>query len=388
VVGLVPDQIHPGCSPSRRVEPRHSSVSLILANLLPIQEPPCLSCLRGDAAHLTVFLNSCILINSHSFLPRATFVFTSLFTLRHLRITNNAVEGTMELTETPVLNLSLDFGNDADFDFNSLGAGWPSGSVSGSSCASSSFGPHTPTSGRSTPHYSASFDFGSSFAPSTGIVPFDPTPPPVTSTYFPMTPKSSNVSNFVYPVFPTTPSRGQLVFSSGPLSSYTTQLSPSQNMDCGFPMNHLDPHSYLAAPSVLGQYDHLPNGTSHWTYPDSPISFDQYSPAEAAQPVQSIKQEFEEDMMTPITPSITTKKRALMDETRHRTMALQQQMQQCSPSRTRTRAKRGKKRRTGAAGDDNFSMDAVEPATKCKCPVEGCDKRYRRSEHMKRHIQR
>ncbi|KAK3298017.1 uncharacterized protein B0H64DRAFT_136209 [Chaetomium fimeti] len=294
----------------------------------------------------------------------------------------------MELTEAPVLNLSLDFGNDADFDFNSLGAGWPSGSVSGSSCASSSFGPHTPTSGRSTPHYSASFDFSSSFASSTGVVPFDPSPPSsATSTYFPMTPKSSNVSNFVYPVFPATPSRGQLVFSCDPLSSYTAQLTPSQNMDCSFPMNHVDSHSYLAASSALGQYDHLPNGVSHWTYPDSPISFDQHSPAGAAQSVQSIKQEFDEDMMTPMTPSVATKKRVLMDETRHRAMALQQQMQQCSPSKSRTRAKRAKKRRTGAAGDDNFSMDAVEPATKCKCPVEGCDKRYRRSEHMKRHIQ-
>jgi hypothetical protein len=295
----------------------------------------------------------------------------------------------MELTEAPVLNISLDFGNDADFDFNSLGAGWPSGSVSGSSCASSSFGPHTPTSGRSSPHYSASFDFGSSFASSAGIVPFDPSPPSsTTSTYFPMTPKTSNVSNFVYPVFPTTPSRGQLVFSCDPLNSYAAQLTPSQNMDCAFPMNHLDSHSYMAAPSALEQYDHLSNGASHWAYPDSPISFDQHSPAGGAQPIQSIKQEFDEDTMTPMTPSITAKKRALMDQTRHKTMVLQQQMQQCSPSRTRTRAKRGKKRHSAAAGEDNFSMDAVEPATKCKCPVEGCDKRYRRSEHMKRHIQR
>lgn len=295
----------------------------------------------------------------------------------------------MELTETPVLNISLDFGNDADFDFNSLGSGWPSGSVSGSSCASSSFGPHTPTSGRSSPHYSASFDFGSSFASSTGIVPFDPSPPSsATSTYFPMTPKTSNASSFVYPVFPTPPSRGQLVFSCDPLNSYAAQLTPSQNMDCSFPINHLDSHPYMAAPPALGQYDHLSNGASHWAYPDSPISFDQHSPDGVAQPIQSIKQEFDEDTMTPMTPSITAKKRALMDQTRHKTMALQQQMQQCSPSRTRTRAKRGKKRRAAAAGEDNFSMDAVEPATKCKCPVEGCDKRYRRSEHMKRHIQR
>ncbi|EAQ86981.1 hypothetical protein CHGG_08234 [Chaetomium globosum CBS 148.51] len=299
----------------------------------------------------------------------------------------------MEFTEAPVLNISLDFGNDAEFEFNNLGAGWPLGSASGSSCASSSFGPHTPTSGRSSPHYSGSFDFGSSFASSTGVVPFDHSPPSsATSTYFPMTPKTSNVSSFVYPVFPTTPSRGQLVFSCDPLSSYAVQLTPSQNMDCSFPVNHLDSHPYMDAPPALGRYDHLSMGASHWAYPDSPISFDQqHSPVGVAQPVQSIKQEFDEDTktpMTPMTPSITAKKRVLMDQTRHKTMALQQQMQQFSPSRTRTRAKRGKKCGTAAVGDDNFSMGAVEPATKCECPVEGCDKQYRRSEHMKRHIQR
>ena len=304
----------------------------------------------------------------------------------------------MDLTDLPMLNIPLNFGNDGDFDFNGLPTGWSSGSISGSSYASSSFGPHTPTSGRSSPPFSTSFDFGSSFASSVDTVPFDLTPPSsATSTYFPMTPKTGPVSDFVYPGFPATPSRGQLDFSGLPLSSCATQLTPSQtmDMDCSFAINQLGLYPQLATPSPSAQYDHLSSAASHWMYPDSPIRFEQLSPTRltgAAQLVkqgpQSVKQEPQESPMTPMTPSTPTRKRALMDEARNRTTALQQQVRQCSPSPTRPRIKREKKRRTFRMGDGSFAADNIEPASSYKCPVEGCSKRYRRSEHMKRHVHR
>jgi hypothetical protein len=250
------------------------------------------------------------------------------------------------------------------------------------------------TSDRSSPPFSTSFDFGFSFASSVDTVPFALSPPSsATSTYFPMTPKTGPVSDFVYPGFPVTPSRGPLDFSGFPLSSCATQLTPSQTMDCSFSVNQLSLYPQLATPSPSAQYDHLSGAASHWMSPDSPISFEQLSPTRltgAAQLVKqeprSVKQEPRENPMTPMTPSTPARKRALVDEARNLTTALQRQMRQCSPSPTRPRVKREKKRRTVRMGDGSFTADSVEPASSHKCPIEGCSKRYRRSEHMKRHV--
>lgn len=325
----------------------------------------------------------------------------------------------MELTGMAMCNMHLDFNEEVDFDFSNLPAGCPSGSISGSSYASSSFGPHTPTSGRSTPPFSTSFDFGSSFASSVDSVPFDITPPSsATSTYFPMTPEAAPGSDYAYPVFPVTPSRGQLAFSGHPLSSCGGQPTPLQSMHCNFLINQLGSHPPLSTtPSVMTQFDHLSDVASHWAYPDSPINFNQQSAATLVDSIQSIKhefaqsikQEFEDDSMSPFTPSTTARKRALMGEARHRTTALQQ-AQWCPPrpNMRTTQVKRERKPRTARGkvdnsdgdGDDNdnsddddddddcnFAVDSIEPKSTFKCPVAGCKaKPYRRNEHMKRHM--
>jgi hypothetical protein len=326
----------------------------------------------------------------------------------------------MEVTGMSMCNMHLDFNDDVDFDFSSLPAGCPSGSISGSSYASSSLGPHTPTSGRSTPPFSTSFDFGSSFASSVDSVPFDiATPSSATSTYFPMTPEAAPVSDYAYPVFPVTPSRGQLGFPGHPLSGCGTQLTPSQSMHCNFLANQFGaPPSLSTAPSVMTQFEHLsvPDMASHWAYPDSPISFNQ-QPAprlvDSAQSikqefVQLVKQEFEDDSMplSTTTPSSSARKLALMGQARHRTTALQH-AQQCPPrSKVRTtRVQRVRKPCAARVTDDNdgndnrdsdnddeddgfdFTVDSVEPKSTFKCPVEGCKaKPYHRNEHMKRHM--
>ncbi|KAK4156386.1 hypothetical protein C8A00DRAFT_30780 [Chaetomidium leptoderma] len=297
------------------------------------------------------------------------------------------------------LNISLDLGDEVDFSFGSLPAG-NSGSISGSSSASSSFGPHTPTSERSTPPFSTSFDFGSSFASSVDAVPFDLTPPSsATSTYFPMTPETGNVSGFGYPVFPATPSRGPFDFSGHPLSSCGMQLTPSQNTDCSFLAHLFGPHPLPSTPSVLTQFDHTSDTASHWMYPDSPISFEQQqSPTRFVGTVRSnkqdsiehdwIKQELEDDMMPPSTPSDMARKRVLMGQVRHRTTALQQQVQQCQSFSAPRRIKVEKRARAVATESRSIAVDKVEPASTFRCPVEGCKvKPYRRNEHMKRHIQ-
>lgn len=329
----------------------------------------------------------------------------------------------MELTGVSMCNIQLDFNDDVEFDFSSLAVRCPSGSISDSSYASSSFGPHTPTSGRSTPPFSTSFDFGSSFAPSVDSVPFDvTTPSSATSTYFPMTPEAAPVSDYAYPVFPATPSRGHLGFPGHQLSSCGTQLTPSQSMNCGFLVNQLGSHPSLATTSsIMAQFDHLSDVASHWAYPDSPISFDQQSattrvdsvPLIKHEFVQSIKQEYEDEAMTPFNPSTTARKRALMGEARHRTTALQHAQWSSPRSNVRTtQIKRERKSRAARenvgnndlGGDNsndsdedhdeedddddcNFAVDSIEPKSTFKCPVAGCKaKPYRRNEHMKRHM--
>ena len=287
---------------------------------------------------------------------------------------------------------AYDFVEDAGFDFNTLPARCPSGSISGSSYAPSTFAPHTPTSGRSTPPFSTSFDFGSSFASSVDSDPFGLTPPSsATSIYFPMTPNAGNmVSDFVNPLFPVTPSRGQFEFSSHPLSSCAPQLTPSQNMDYHFLINQLGSVPVLSTPSTMAQFNRCSDAASHWTYPDSPISFDLHSSQrELAGSFQSIKQEPENDRITSAASSQTTaRRRALMGEARRRTTVLQQEIQKGSPPPKRTtRIKREKKAGAVMPEDDHsYAVDSIEPASAYKCLAEGCSKVYRRNEHMKRHM--
>jgi len=296
----------------------------------------------------------------------------------------------MDLHEMSVCNLRLELGDDAGFDFNSLPAGCPSGSISGSSYAWSSFDPHTPTSGRSTPPFTTSFDFGSSFTTlSLDPSPVDLTPPPSAaasssaahSTYFPMTPKTAgSIPDFAYPGFPITPARAQFDFYGNPLTTCGPQLrTPQAAMDCSFLLNQLSPHPVMAAT----QFDRISEPTSQWAYPDSPISFDHQSPSG---PPSS-----QEDRATSLMPPTSERKRVLMGAARHRTSALQHAQQHCSSFSSRPRVKRERKARAAVVTDDDdggsFAVDSVEPASTFKCPMEGCKvKPYRRNEHMKRHI--
>ncbi|KAG7285564.1 hypothetical protein NEMBOFW57_010193 [Staphylotrichum longicolle] len=170
----------------------------------------------------------------------------------------------------------------------------------------------------------------------------------------------------------------------------------------------------------MAQFDHLSDMASHWAYPDSPISFNQHSattrvdsvPSSKHEFVPSIKQEYEDEAMTPFCSSTTARKRALMGEARHRTTALQHAQWSSPRSNARTtQVKRERKPRAarGNVGnndldgensndsdedhddddddDCNFAVDSIEPKSTFKCPVAGCKaKPYRRNEHMKRHM--
>lgn len=314
-----------------------------------------------------------------------------------LQNTQQRPRAKMDHADMSMCNIHVDFSDDADFSFNSLSSGCSSASISGSSYASSSLGPHTPTSGRSTPPLSASLDFGSSFASSVDTVPFDLTPPSsATSTYFPVALKSNNVSDFSYTGFPITPSRAHFGFPGHPLNSCGGQLTPSQTMDYGFFMSDLGPHPLLSTPYGLNHGGQPSDTCSLWVHAEGPISFEEHSPSRFIRGAQSIKLELDEDMMVPQSVkleseedmmfSVAARRRARMEEVRLKTTALRDAQQGVQPN-ARARIKAGKQLRTLVAGSSSVAMENIQPG-KFKCPHEGCKTGpYRRNEHLKRHIQ-
>lgn len=277
-----------------------------------------------------------------------------------------------------VLDISMEFASDPDFDFNGPPLGWPSGSVSGSSYTSSSFGPHTPNSGRSTPHFSNSFDYGSSFA-SVEPISYDAAAPPSPTmpTYFHPNNKDGRVSDIIFPACTAPSPWGGVNMLGQSFTGCSSQIMPPQPiMEFSFPSHQMASHHYMPSPPALSQQQHnISHGPTHWTYPDSPISFGQQSPI--TRPVEAMrtsKRESQEQPMTPRSPSVAETKR--VPETQYKAS---------------TKPKRDRKRRVAAevGGDeDELAVDAVEPASTFQCPIEGCNNRYRRTEHMKRHIQR
>ncbi|AEO61355.1 hypothetical protein MYCTH_57823 [Thermothelomyces thermophilus ATCC 42464] len=297
----------------------------------------------------------------------------------------------MELTRPSICKNPFDRGSDANIEFTGFPTEWPLGSVDDSSHTFSSFSPHTPSSGRSTPPCSSSLDFNySSFASSIDTVPFDLSPIScVTSIYLPMTPKAGPISDFTRPSIPITPIWPKYDSQNHPLSERTAQVYFSQTMDCGLAITQLSTHPHLGGSSVLVQYERLSGTTtSNWMVPDSPVNFEPHSPTQFAVSGPSMEQQDGAEPTAPRTPSMKARRRALTDEVRHKTTVLQQQMQQCPSPKTRTRAKKETRCRTVMMADGSFALDSVELASTFKCPIEGCGKMYRRSEHMKRHIQR
>jgi hypothetical protein len=284
-------------------------------------------------------------------------------------------------------NVPLDFDDSVNFDFNDLPERCSSASISGCSSASSSFGPHTPTSDRSTPFLSASLDFGSSFASSVDTVPFDLTPPSsAASNCFPMTPRGGNVTDFGYSGFPATPSR-QVSFSGHPFSSCGTQLAHQQAMDSGFYPNHLGASPFMSTPSSVTQFDQ--SSDLAWMHTDSPISFEDHSsssPSRLVDPFRSAKSEAEAGMMSPSMRSSAARKRAAIGEARHKTTALHQAQQRSQPN-VRRQIKKERRLRSLETGGGSMAMGSVEPPNRHYCPEEGCNKGpYQRKEHLKRHI--
>ncbi|KAK4122562.1 hypothetical protein N657DRAFT_467440 [Parathielavia appendiculata] len=297
----------------------------------------------------------------------------------------------------PTWHVSLELSDDVGgFDFNTLPtAGYTAGidgsfyAPSDSAYAPSSYGPLTPSSDQSTPSFSGSFNFGSSFASSVDPVPFDLglTPPPSTTyTRLPMTPMSDSFSDSAYHVFPATPTR-QLGFTGQALSTPGSQLAPSQTMD--YLVSQLGSQSLISAPSAVTRLDRSPNAVSQWTYPNSPISLDRESPKSVNSNDSRSKRapSSEDDAMEDVSAT-TSRRRALLAGARQRTTALRQQVEQwspASPTSMHVRIKRERKTRVAVPKDGESPLTSVSRRGTFKC-IFGCKKVYLRKEHMVRHV--
>ncbi|KAK0658289.1 hypothetical protein QBC41DRAFT_57015 [Cercophora samala] len=253
----------------------------------------------------------------------------------------------------------------------------PSGSSF--SLSSSSYGPHTPTSGRSTPPRH-SFDYASSFSSSIDGHSIELTPPSsATNSYFPFAFKGDGVSDFSQPGFPLTPSRSQLSFSGFSHNGYGVQLSPSQHVEyfCG--------DNLFQQPAVVSPQQQLPssNGLENWRWPQdshSPISFGEHTPKRPSVMVRHPPLKFEDEgddinmrnKYIKENLSVEPSTVGLLPSPLHR-------VKDDSPPPPRQRHARMRAPKE--------AVNDVEPKATHRCIVPGCSYGpYRRNEHLKRHL--
>lgn len=295
--------------------------------------------------------------------------------------------------DLPLANGPLRLGEDEMlFSYgNFAGAMVPSnGSIgsSGSSSYASSFGPHTPLSGTSTPPRNNSFGFNasrtgsldstSSFATSIDSNPFDLSPPSSsTSACFPQV----HGSDMCQTNFPLTPSRSQLDFSSYPVNGYESQLSPTRTMDYYY-ADSLGQSTIMTAPSgVVSASQAWDDQWSKWQQADSPINFEIHTPTRLVQSIHGLKLE-EADQY-----EREAKKRILMEEAKLRATDLhqaQQEQHRTTPLASRSSRVRALRQTRTRRTQDSDIGNIPQSAHHCDFP--GCtDGPYRRNEHLKRH---
>ncbi|KAK3990532.1 hypothetical protein QBC44DRAFT_239095 [Cladorrhinum sp. PSN332] len=261
---------------------------------------------------------------------------------------------------------------------------------SGASSYASSFGPHTPLSGISTPSRNNSFDFNasrngsldstSSFATTIDTNPFDLSPPAsTTSSYFPANFKADDGSDICQSGFPLTPSRSQL----HSINTWESQMSPSSTMDYYF-QEGLSQHTLMSTPPgpvPTGQAWEYGWGPK-WVQGDSPINFEKHTPTRLAHSIHGLKIEESEQH------EFEAKKRMLVEEAKLRATALHQMQQEQEHHRStamrsvRTRTVR--QQRSRRPPQDSGIGTIVQSVYHCNLP--GCtDGPYRRHEHLIRH---
>ncbi|KAK0612854.1 hypothetical protein B0T17DRAFT_498807 [Bombardia bombarda] len=272
----------------------------------------------------------------------------------------------------PMCDLQLDFGDGEGFNFGSQPMACPPSSSNGSPYTSSTYGPYTPTSGRSTPppHRSGSMDFACSFGSSVDSLPYNLTPPSsAMSAYFPMDLGGNDGTDFFQGGIPVTPSRNAPDFSGFSLGSCGGQLTPSQSMEFYSFSNELG-HSPVAPTPIQNVQDF-----SAWAQADSPINFEKQPSPAVNNTLRSMAQARQDGK----------RRRRFTEEAKHKTAAL------CTPQRAQQEYLmdvRPHMMNDKSPGDLITRPVNTIPAGGFKCDWPSCthNKKYQRKEHMKRHV--
>ena len=304
-------------------------------------------------------------------------------------------QASMELSALQMcgLQLRMEFEDDSDFGgYNNLAGECSIARISGSPYAPSTYDPQTPSSGCSTPIRLASLDYTSSLATPIDTS-LDRTPPSSkTPTYLLTTMEaSSQTTDFVYLDLSFIPPRGQLDFSGHTFGNCGTQIESSQPANSILFVSNYASQSFSVPTTLSGYVDQLSD--SLWVQTDIPINFDERSPPRPIGPGPStVKIENgTDDIISPMSFSMASRRRIRVDEAQLRSTALQQ-AQQTSPtlSTAQVRFKTesdAKEPRALVMESGCVTIENIQTG-KFKCPYEGCKTRpYRRNEHLKRHIQ-
>ncbi|KAK1832768.1 hypothetical protein QBC39DRAFT_67520 [Podospora conica] len=259
--------------------------------------------------------------------------------------------------------------------FDPINLGYPPSSAhSFSSSDSSSFGPFTPTSGRSTPpNYDSSLQFATSFGSTGDSFAYDLTPPSsAVSSYFQAGVKYEDPCTLYQPTLPVTPSRSQQEFGNHLLSNFGQQTPPQATSYYPFGLE-LAPSPLPATPVHGSQFSQSWDPwSSTWAQADSPITFG--------------KKEEDSPHSSFATP--THHGRRLFDDpAKEKTTALRKAQLRGSLTSTgagiRKRTKPAMPSRTKALA---HGLDVpIVKGNEFKCDWVGCDKAYQKKEHMVRH---
>ncbi|EXK79709.1 hypothetical protein FOQG_15734 [Fusarium oxysporum f. sp. raphani 54005] len=251
------------------------------------------------------------------------------------------------------------------------------------SSASSAYDPFTPTSRRSTPHEIGNMDFDGPYNSISHPVEFDP---PFEFTFGPVKPEPEHIS--FSDSLPNTPmKREQLGFESehmidmnmahhGPMGSLTP--SNSFGMSPYSPDASMGPASFMMTPtqSISGS-EAAETGTSWSCANDSTISF--FFNRQLSSKFDTL--DMDRHSQSPIGYHLHDSNSPNRMRAQRKVMV--HEIQQKSAELQRAQIRSSRKR---SIKPDSAQVDVVRRAM-CKCDYPGCDKAFRRNEHLKRHKQ-
>ncbi|KAK0626948.1 hypothetical protein B0T14DRAFT_562814 [Immersiella caudata] len=279
--------------------------------------------------------------------------------------------------------MNTDFGESEGLGFDSHVVRYPPSSASSFS-SDSSFGPYTPTSGRSTPPGPDGMNLDMCFTSSVDSFSFDLKPPSsVMSAYFQIDGKTEDPCGFYQPRHLATPTRNQLEMASLSFRNDVDCRTPSQPLDFG-PLSNGMASSSLPLTPLRGV-----QGTERWEawsmWPESSDSptFDRwpYTTLQQPSPAKPKREDTPGELIpNSIPPFNLSGRRRLFDTAQERAAALQN-AQQDFPLRERTR--------TARRGANTVIVNGMPVKTisceKQMCTWPSCKKKFQKREHLVRH---